>query len=106
MPSSSSAARTIVWAGIDQQPLIREAANSAGLEVIAVGGHSANASADLAKGLGVERIDDIRSITRRDDVDLVWVADPEPLDPQTLRLLRESGVRMIASEPNLACFGE
>lgn len=91
--------RLIVWARPEQETLLRDAIDVAELNLIAVcSDHHAGAS-DLSASFGVKRLDDLREAIQHEEIDLLWLASPVPLEADQRRLIREVGVRTISTEP-------
>lgn len=91
--------RVIAWAEPGQRPLIEDAVHRAGLDIAGVGGATLAAASELADALGVERLTDLRQTLHRDDVDLLWLASPEPIGADERRLIREVGLTVVSTEP-------
>jgi len=103
MPASR---RLVVWAERGQEALVGDAIRQAELDLAAVGA-SSTASADaLATSLGVERADDLRQTIQREDIDLLWLASPEPIEPDERRLIREIGLPTFSSVPRPVAIGD
>ena len=91
--------RLIVWARPEQESLLRDAIVAADLRLIAICSDHRAGAADLSKSLDVERLGDLREAIQHDEVDLLWLAAPMPIEAEQRRLIREVGVRTISSEP-------
>lgn len=98
--------RAIIWALPNQLPLIHDAMQAAHLEVIAVGSSSSEGAADLSKSLNVEREADLRQALRRDDVDVIWLADPSPIDGDARRLIHERRLTVVSCQPQFGTIAE
>jgi predicted dehydrogenase len=98
--------QTLVCGQADQEQLIRDAAKAASLSIVAAASIEAAGAADLAKALGAERVDDIRQAAHREGLDLIWLADPRPVESDTLRRVRDAGIRTITSEPQFGLISD
>jgi hypothetical protein len=91
--------RTIVWAEPEQETLLREVQDAAGLDLVAVGAPTARAAKALATAFEIDPFEELRQAARRDDADLLWLMAPASLTPDERRALGDGPLRVISSEP-------
>ncbi len=91
--------RLVVWAQPGQEALVEDAVRRGGFELVAMGPPEAKPAADLGDGTAVRTLRNLREAIRLDGVDLLWLAAPQRLKADQRRLIRESGVQTISSEP-------
>lgn len=91
--------RLIAWVRPEQETLLRDAIRTADVRLIGVCSDQRAGAADLGKSLGVEQLGELRDAIRHEEVDLLWLAGPVPLEADLRRLIRESGIRTISTEP-------
>ena len=89
----------IVWAEPDQAALIREVVAFADATLIAVGADEPQHTAELSEALDAERAGDLRQAIQHDDLDILWLAASQRLEPAERRLIRELGLRAVTSIP-------
>ncbi len=66
----------VVWLHPDQIDLVREVAAVAGLQIVAAGSSSRGQSGAMGAALGVDVVDDLRSVLAEQAVSLIWIAAP------------------------------
>lgn len=94
-----AASRILVWAERGQDDLIRDVLTSAGLSLAGIGAPESTTALELARGFETDRLDDLRQAILRDDAAVFWLASPDPLDADELRLLRQRPGLVITGEP-------
>ncbi len=95
----STAVRVIAWARPDQELLIEDAVREGALELAAVGSPEAGAAIELGRALDSSVEVTLRSAILRNDVDVLWLASADQVEPDELKLLRETSVTAISTEP-------
>lgn len=95
-----------VWLRPDQLSLAHDVSQEADLELLAVGSPVRGESSTLAKHLGSEPCDDLRSLLAETKASLVLLLDPgdfgtenEPADERVLSVAAARGVRIASLEP-------
>lgn len=91
--------RTIVWAEPEQESLLRDVLETAGLDLVAIGAPTARGASALAKSFDVASFEELRQAARRDDADLLWLMAPAPLTADERRALGDGPLRVLSSEP-------
>ena len=91
--------RIIVWAQPGQEILLRDAIDEAQLELVGVGSDTPDGAAVLSEKFSVERLGDFRQVSQHQDVDLLWLASPAPIEEAERKLIREMNLLTISSEP-------
>jgi hypothetical protein len=98
-----SGRRTICWLSARQTDLVRDAAERAGLEIIAAGSSAKGQSAAVAQTIEArECVDDLRVALTEFEADVVLLASIEQVDEDILPALRtaaKQGVRLFSMEP-------
>lgn len=99
-------AKTIVWLRPEQAEMVRTVADVAGLELVSAGSSDRGRAGEVAKALGVEPVDDLRTVLTRASVDLVWIASPGEFgtdhagqDAAAIAAARSRGLRVATLEP-------
>ena len=98
--------RLVAWVDPGQESLLGDAIREADLELVAVGATTPGTADAVSAALGVERAGDLRLAIQRDDVDLLWLAASHPIEADERRLIRETGLRAVTSEPRPMAIGD
>lgn len=98
--------RVIAWAEPAQDALVEDAVRAADLDLVAVGSSTSAAAGALAALLDVPKIADLRQAAQRDDVDVIWLATHDPLEADARRLLRDTPVISVSTEPRPMVFSD
>jgi len=117
VPSSPDSPRpTLAWLAPDQAELAEGIARHAGLSIDLVGcsdAEKSGAAADLAKALGAEPTDDLRSALASSGIEIVLIGSITPdesehtlLAPDVLRGLNQNGVRVFSMAPPPGRIGD
>jgi hypothetical protein len=91
--------RIIVWAGPTQLSLVRDAAAASLLQIVGAGSDSPESTGTLSRELGVPGFDDLRSAVRSSEAHAIWVVEPAPIQMDQIRVSRDRGMPIFASEP-------
>ncbi len=98
-PATPPAIRLVAWAEPGQMPLLREAIEGGTLAMAAVGSPDTADGTQLSEDLATERTLTLRDAILRDDVDMLWIASPQPVEKDERRLLREARAGAVTTEP-------
>ena len=98
-PATGPAIRVVAWAEPGQTPLLREAVEDGTLALAAVGSPDTADGTQLSEDLATERTTTLRDAILRDDVDMLWIASPQPIEKDERRLLREARAGTVTTEP-------
>lgn len=93
--------RLFAWIDPEQETLLREVIERADLRLVALGSDDATAARELGGRLDATPIHDLRHGLENlaGQVDVVWLASRATLDQSTRRTVRQTGLRIITSEP-------
>ena len=95
----ADAVRMIVWAQSNQESLVRDMVRRSGFDLVGIGSAKSADAAALGQALDVETVANLRDAILRDDVQLLWLAAPEPLEADERRLIRQQATLTISLEP-------
>ena len=91
--------RMIAWAQADQESLVRDMVRRSGYELVAIGSAKSADATQLAEALNVPRIEKLRDAILHDDIELLWLAASESIQPDERHLIRQQTTPTISSEP-------
>jgi hypothetical protein len=98
-------ARLLVWIDQPHRDLAIEVVRRSGMKALVVGSADPVASGELAATLASEREDDLRVAVQRPDLDAVLLATTDD-SIADLRILRQSGLRILSIEPRPGSMAE
>lgn len=91
--------RLFVWAEAAQRDLIVRTVAAGGFHLLAAGGPEQSDAQSLSQSLDVPAVSDLRQAALREDIDVLWLLSPQPIEPEERRLLQERPFLTVTSEP-------
>jgi hypothetical protein len=98
--------RLLVWARPGQESIIREAVDTADVELAAVMADTNDESSALGTALATDRVVDLRQAVHEGNFDILWLASNAVLTPDQRRLLRASRLLVVSTEPRPPALGD
>jgi len=99
MPPKGPPKTCAVWAGADQEQLLRNTFDGTTLSCAALGCVDAASCDTLAAAHGAQRIDDVRQMLQTHDADVVWLAAPGVLNADLRPLMAACKMPVATSAP-------